>query len=60
MFSPTELMKHYVIDPQDSYFVDAKFEAVKGCSFDIQKYHENKSKVVRDIYQRIFNHLGFI
>lgn len=41
-------------------YANAKFEAVKDCSFDIQKYHENKSKVVHDIYQRIFNHLGFI
>ncbi|TKU12297.1 GrpB family protein [Citrobacter sp. wls829] len=41
-------------------YADAKFEAVKGCSFDIQKYHENKSKVVHDIYQRIFKHLGYI
>lgn len=41
-------------------YSDAKFEAIKGCSFDIHKYHENKSKVVRDIYQRIFKHLGYI
>lgn len=41
-------------------YADAKFEAIKGCSFDIQKYHENKSKVVHDIYQRIFKHLGYI
>lgn len=41
-------------------YADAKFEAIKGCSFDIHKYHENKSKVVHDIYQRIFKHLGYI
>lgn len=41
-------------------YANAKFEAVKDCSFDIQKYHENKSKVVHDIYQKIFKHLGFI
>ncbi|MGI3450974.1 GrpB family protein [Citrobacter arsenatis] len=41
-------------------YANAKFEAIKGCSFDIHKYHENKSKVVRDIYQRIFKHLGYI
>src|SRR5471030_140381 len=37
-------------------YADVKFEAIKGCSLDIQKYHENKSKVVRDIYQKIFKH----
>jgi len=41
-------------------YADVKFEAIKGCSLDIQKYHENKSKVVRDIYQKIFKHLGYI
>ncbi|WP_258089948.1 GrpB family protein [Serratia liquefaciens] len=41
-------------------YSDAKFEAIKGCSLDIQKYHENKSKIVRDIYQKIFKHLGYI
>ncbi|MEG1350027.1 MAG: GrpB family protein [Hafnia sp.] len=41
-------------------YADAKFEAIKGCSFDIHKYHENKSKVVHNIYQRIFKHLGYI
>lgn len=41
-------------------YADAKFEAINGCSFDIQKYHKNKSKVVHDIYNKIFNQLGFI
>ncbi|MEG1626917.1 GrpB family protein [Pseudomonas sp.] len=41
-------------------YADAKFEAIKDCSLDIQKYHENKSKVVRDIYKKIFKQLGYI
>jgi GrpB-like predicted nucleotidyltransferase (UPF0157 family) len=41
-------------------YADVKLDAIKGCSCDIQKYHENKSKVVRHIYQKIFNELGFI
>lgn len=41
-------------------YADAKFEAIKDCSFDIHKYHENKSKVVHNIYQRIFKYLGYI
>ncbi|WP_237391026.1 GrpB family protein [Dryocola clanedunensis] len=40
-------------------YADAKFEAIKDCNLDIEKYHENKSKVVRDIYQEIFKQLGY-
>jgi GrpB-like predicted nucleotidyltransferase (UPF0157 family) len=40
-------------------YADAKFEAIKDCNLDIEKYHENKSKVVRDIYQKIFKQLGY-
>lgn len=41
-------------------YADVKLDAIKGCSLDIQQYHENKSKVVREIYQKIFKHLGYI
>ncbi|MEQ0204586.1 GrpB family protein [Klebsiella sp. CN_Kp104] len=40
-------------------YADVKFEAIKGCSLDIKKYHENKSKMVHSIYQKIFKHLGY-
>lgn len=41
-------------------YADVKLDAIKGCRLDIQQYHENKSKVVRKIYQKIFKHLGYI
>lgn len=41
-------------------YSNAKLEAVKGCSVDIEKYHENKKKVVHEIYQKIFKSLGYL
>lgn len=41
-------------------YANAKLEAVKGCSVDIAKYHENKQKVVHEIYRKIFTQLGLI
>lgn len=41
-------------------YADVKLDAIKGYSLDIQQYHENKSKVVHEIYQKIFKHLGYI
>ncbi|NTZ50821.1 MULTISPECIES: GrpB family protein [Citrobacter freundii complex] len=41
-------------------YADAKLEAIKDCSFDIQKYHENKKRVVHDIYRKIFQSLGYL
>lgn len=47
--------------PEDcKRYADAKREAVKGCSVDIAKYHENKQKVVYEIYRKIFKSLGLI
>lgn len=40
-------------------YTSAKLEAVKGCTLDIEKYHENKKEVVHEIYQKIFKSLGF-
>lgn len=39
-------------------YANAKLKAVKGCSLDIAKYHENKQKVVHEIYRKIFKHLS--
>lgn len=41
-------------------YASAKLEAIKGCDLDIQRYHENKRKIVHDIYQKIFRNLGYL
>ncbi|WP_413507769.1 GrpB family protein, partial [Serratia proteamaculans] len=41
-------------------YANAKLEAVQGCSVDIAKYHENKKRVVHDIYRNIFQSLGYL
>lgn len=41
-------------------YANAKLEAVQGCSVDIAKYHENKKRVVHDIYRKIFQSLGYL
>lgn len=41
-------------------YSNAKLEAVKDCSLDLEKYHANKQRVVREIYAKIFNHLALI
>lgn len=41
-------------------YANAKLEAVKGCRSDIAKYHENKQKVVHEIYMKIFKSLGLV
>lgn len=47
--------------PEDrQIYTNAKLSAVKGCETDIAKYRENKQKVVRDIYNKIFKSLGLI
>lgn len=38
----------------------AKMDAVNGCGLDVEQYNKNKSKVVHDIYRKIFLSLGFI
>lgn len=45
--------------PEDcQLYANAKLKAVKGCEADIAKYHENKQKVVYEIYTKIFKFLG--
>lgn len=47
--------------PEDcQLYANAKLEAVKGGEIDITKYHENKQKVVHEIYNKIFKSLGLI
>lgn len=41
-------------------YENAKLKAVKGCSVDIARYHENKQRVVHDIYRKIFQSLGYL
>lgn len=41
-------------------YANAKLEAVEDCRLDIEKYHENKKKVVHDIYRKIFQSLGYL
>lgn len=47
--------------PEDcQLYANAKLAAVKDCRLDIAKYHENKQKVVHEIYTKIFKAVGLI
>lgn len=69
VFSPNspETIRHLLFrdwlrqSPLDcKLYTNAKLEAIEGCNLDIAKYNENKSKIVHEIYSKIFKSLGLL